>query len=730
MQGFDRRSVVSGLVALGALPALPSMAQGAAGPPVARTVDAVDRRFGMVVPDPYRWMENPQDPEWEPFMRGQAAHARAVLDAIPGRARMAEQISALTGDLPVAISVQRAGPRTFLEFRPAGSNLAKLYVIDRPGGERRLLIDPETRKDASGAHLSLDWWRASPDGAVVAYGMSAAGSEESVARFLRVADGTHFPEEIDRARFGTPAWLPDGSGFFFLRGREGAVRGAPDYLLNAVAWFHRLGTDPRQDVRIVSGGDVVDGYTLQPNDFPFLITAPGSDMALMVAYGGVRNINPLFTASLADLVAGEPRWRTVARMEDEVSNFAMRGREAWVVSERNAPLGRILALDLANPDMARAHEVVPEARTPIDTRGGGIVAARDGLYFVRQAGGPMTLHRLGPDGRVTDIAMPFDAGIYDLFASPDADGVDVRMAGWTRPSGIWRFDPAVGKLADTGLSPLPAFDVSAYESFQIMATAKDGTRVPVSVITRKGLKRDGQAPCLAQCYSAYQVSSSPFFSPRFLPFLDAGGVLAEVHARGGGEFGRPWHEAGQKATKPNTWNDFIAGAEALIAERITSTRHLTIMGTSAGGIAVGRAMTTRPDLFAGAVVNVGVTNNARSGVEQNAAPNFPEFGDPSVEAEYKALVAMDTVHHVRDGERYPAVLVIHGMTDPRVAPWHSAKLAARLQKASASGRPVLLRVTFDAGHGLGSTRAQADAQWADILAFTLWRAGAAGGVPA
>ncbi|WP_375419617.1 prolyl oligopeptidase family serine peptidase [uncultured Sphingomonas sp.] len=240
----------------------------------------------------------------------------------------------------------------------------------------------------------------------------------------------------------------------------------------------------------------------------------------------------------------------------------------------------------------------------------------------------------------------------------------------------------------------------------------------MSIIAKRGLKRDGRAPALGQCYSSYGVSASPVFSPRFIAFLERGGVMFEVHARGGGEYGAPWWRAGQKANKPNTWRDFIAGCEAVIRDGWTSPATLTIMGTSAGGIAVGNALVERPDLFAGAIDNVGWTNTSRAGVEQNSAPNFPEFGDPSNDTEFRGLVAMDAYQKVKDGVRYPAVLAITGMTDPRVAPWHPAKFAARLQKASTGG-PVLLRVTFDAGHGLGSTRQQSDAQWADIFAFVL-----------
>lgn len=728
---MDRRDFLGTLAATTAI-ALPRTLFGQSAlplalPPVAKTVDVVDHRLGLTLPDPYRWMEDPKDPDWDPWMRAQAAYARRTLDALPDRAALASRIGSLTGELPVALRIERVGQKMFVEYRPGGASVPKLYVIDRPGGEKRLLVDPEATKDASGAHMSLDWWHASDDGALVAYGLSPAGSEESVARILRVADGTHFPEAIDRARFANPQWLPDGSGFFYTRGREGAVRGAPDYLLNTVAWLHKVGTDPSQDIRIAAGGDTLDGYKLLPIDFPFVVVAPGSDMAVLLPFGGVRRENPLLVAPLADAAAGRAHWRSVARLEDQVTSFALRGQDIYLVSEKATPLGRILRVDAANPDIAQAQVVVPEGTAPIETTDTGLVATRDGVYFARQNGGPMTLHRLGQDQKITDIAMPFDAGIYGLFGSTGQDGIDVRMAGWVQPFAIYHYQPG-GALTDTGLSPKPAFSTANYESIRLIAIARDGTKVPLSIITKRGLKRDGSAPALGQCYSSYGISASPVFSPRYLAFLERGGVLFEVHARGGGEYGSPWWRAGQKANKANTWRDFIDGCEAVIRAGWTAPGRLTIMGTSAGGIAVGNAMAERPDLFAGVIDNVGWTNTARAGVEQNSAPNFPEFGDPSNDAEYRGLVAMDAYLKIKDGVRYPAVLAMTGMTDPRVAPWHPAKFAARLQKASTGG-PVLLRVTFDAGHGLGSTRQQTDEQWADIFGFTLWRAAAAGQKP-
>lgn len=721
-----RREFLAGVGAVAALPVL-ARDVGAGSthlPPVARMVDVVDKRFGLNLLDPYRWMENANDPDWEPFMRGQAAYARAQLDRMPRRGSIARRVADVSGDLPVVNKVQRVGGKTFIEYRPAGALSFKLYVLDDPDGTRRLLYDPEQQSDRSGAHRSLDYWMVSPDGNYLAFGSSPAGSEDSVLCVLQVRDGSLLPDRIDRAQYARVAWLPDSSGFFVSRLRNGAVRGQKDYYDNSVAWLHSLHSDPQQDRRIAGGGDSIDGYTITASEFPAVLTDPSSKWALLQAAGAVRRHNPIFVARLADLRAGSARWRSILTLADAVTNVVLRGDHLYYVSERGAANGRVLRKDLTAPDTAEAQVMAPETGLSIEPTAHGtlMVAARDGVYFVRTNGGPQIVNRIGNDNTVTSLPMPFEAGVHDLFASTQEDGLHAGMAGWLQPFAIWRYAPGLKRFVNAGLSPQPELDLRPYESFQLMATARDGTRVPVSVTARRGLKRDGSPACLARCYSAYGISATPGFNPRLIALLEQGGIFAQVHARGGGEFGSRWWRAGQKETKSNTWRDFIDGCQALFAAGLTAPERLTIMGGSAGGIAVGRAVTERPDMFAGAILNVAFTNPTRMEVEPTGSASYDEFGDPTIESEFKALYETDTYQHVRDGVRYPAALIMHGITDPRVSPWHSAKLAARLQKASASNHPVLLRVLFDAGHGAGSTRTQVDEQWVDMIAFTLWRA--------
>jgi prolyl oligopeptidase len=424
------------------------------------------------------------------------------------------------------------------------------------------------------------------------------------------------------------------------------------------------------------------------------------------------------------LVAGRPAWRKVCDFDDLVTNAALVGDRLYLLSNRDRPRGRVLETSAIAPDLAGAREVVPQGEAVIE----GLAGAPDGVIVTLMDGGVQRLGRIAPGGRgMTMVTMPFDGAVGGVFTSPDHDGAHVMLSSWLQPITIYRLGRD-GSLTDARLNPPPAIDVSPYDTRRAFAVARDGTRIPYTILFRRGMAADGTNPTLITAYGAYQSSSLPIFSPRLFAFLDAGGVYGVANVRGGGEYGRAWHLGGFKASKPNTWRDLIAVCEQLIHDRVTTPAHLAILGGSAGGITVGRAMTERPDLFAAVVNMVGWVNPLRYTAEQNVA-DIDEWG-PIVDAEsFRIMLAMDAYQSVIDGTRYPAVLCTTGVTDPRVAPWHMAKFAARLQAATASARPVLLRVDFDAGHGIGSTRTQADALYADAYSFVLWQTGARGFQP-
>lgn len=716
-QSMNRRewlgaSAAAMAIALAPARILAAMPPGATSrPPAARVAPVKDTYFGETLTDPYRWMENDRDPDWLPFLKAQNAHARSVLDGLPQRPALLARIQQLSGDITGTASVQRAGGRMFYQQRPAGADNYKLFV--RENGKDRVLVDP-TRMSGSGAsHFSLDWWSASPDGKRLVYGVSADGSEDSVARVLDVATGRDLPETIANTQFASPQWLDDGSGFFYnqLTGKVAT----PERYLDSQARFHRIGTAPEKDPILMRRG-MDPAVVFETIQTPVIATAQGSRHALLLLTD-VRTEMRLYVAPVADAVAGKARWREVTRFEDEVTGYDLHSDELILLANKDHPRGRLLKTSAAAPSLVNAVEVVSQGPQVIET----LTRAADGLYLGMMDGGVSRLRKLGTDGKVGEIALPFDGTIGGVFADPREAGVLMTYGGWLDPQDVWSVD-AAGAVAKTGLNPLPGIDVGGYATTRAFATARDGTKVPYALIYRKDLQRDGSAPAFIQAYGSYGAAAyTPVFLGKMLALVDAGAVVGFAYVRGGGEYGREWHKAGQLANKPNTWRDLIDVCETLCRERWTAPKHLAIGGRSAGGITVGRAMTERPDLFAAVVDGVGWSNPLRYVVEQNSYGEEPEWGAISDPKGYQYLKAIDSYQHVVDGTAYPAVLLTTGVTDPRVAPFHVGKMAARLQAASGSGKPVLLRVDFDAGHGMGSTRGQQDREAADTYAFILWQ---------
>lgn len=686
-------------------------------PPVASVRPVTETHFGVTLTDPYRWMETPSDPEWTPYLMGQNAYARALLARIPGRDALAQKIAGVSGALDVVGEAQAAGPYLFIQRRPVGANTFKLYVRDGVAGAERLLVDPDAQATAE-THYSLNYWSPSWDGKLVAYGISAGGSENSVLRFLDTATGKPLPESLDRAQFGPPSWTPDGRGVFVNRLKEGTRHGDPDHYLDSVCWFHQVGTDPAGDRKVLGKG-LDPGVTIEDISFPLVLAQAGCDMAFGVVARGVQNEIDLYASPLAAAVAGKPEWRKVCDAADDVTSAAIVGaNDLYLLTHKDAPRFRVVRTSATKPSFANAIPALPEGQGVIKSLAG----ARDGLYVQTLEGGVSGLYRLASDGLETAVRLPFQGTISFISTDPLADGCWFELEGWVHPPVVCRV-AADGAVIVTDVAPKPAIDVSRYASQEVRVKARDGVMIPLSIVYPKSLARDGKAPLILDAYGAYGIDQDAGFVARVLPWLDLGGVFAVAHVRGGGELGEAWHLAGKKLTKSNTWHDAEDCAEYLIAERWTSASHLSVEGGSAGGIMVGRFLTERPDLLRVAVSQVGVSNATRAEFSENGPDNVPEFGSVKDRDGFRGLLEMDAYQHVRDGTPYPAVLLTTGANDPRVAPWEAGKMTARLQAATSSGRPVILRVETDAGHGVGSTRKQRDDETADTYAFILWQTG-------
>lgn len=719
-------SFAPGRLALPALLALASVlchAEPAPGaPPPAPVKDVTDRHFGSTVHDPYRYFENVKEPAVAALMKAQADYTRATLDRLPLRETLLKEITSY-GDAGVArvYGMQVNGDAIYFYKRRPDDNIAKLYVREGATGTDRLLVDPDAEGGSKDAHAAIDWFAPSPDNKYLAYGLSTGGSEESVLHVKEVATGRATREQITRANFGPPGWTADNHLVYNRLQATAADAPVSDKYLNSRVYLHALGDDPDKDMALLGAG-LAANVEVAPGAIPFVGIVPGSHRAVGLIVNGVQREVTLYLASLDSLTGGKPTWKKVVDTSDQVTDFAVFGDTLYLLSHRGASRYQVLRLAMNAADMSQAEVVVPASEAVIT----GIASARDALYLRRMNGASSELLRLpyAAGAKAAAVPLPYEADISVLATDVRVPGVVFDTSGWTRFGGVYAYDPRSGKVRDTGLQPQGPYDNPAdLVSTEVKVKSHDGTLVPLSIVHRKGLKLDGSNPTIVYGYGAYGISQTPFYRPTFLPWFQRGGVLAVAHVRGGGEYGEDWHKAGYQLTKPNTWKDAIASGEWLVANAYTTSARLSIMGGSAGGIFVGRSITERPDLFGAAIDQVPVSDALRFEFSANGPPNIPEFGSVKTEDGFKGLYAMSSYHAVEDGTKYPAVLLTTGANDPRVDSWQAAKMAARLQAATASGKPVLLRVDYDAGHGMGSTKKQGYEERADTFAFLLWQAG-------
>jgi prolyl oligopeptidase len=697
-------------------------------PPAAPVNDVVDTHFGVEVHDPYRYMEDAKNPEVIAWMKAQADYTRGVLDRVPQHATLLSEVQKY-GDAAAArtTGTQVSNDHIFYYKRLPNENIPKLYVRKGIGGKERLLVDPEAIKAPEGKHYAIDWFAPSLDNKYVAYGLSLGGSEQSVLHVMDVATGKETGDLIDRANFGPPGWTSDHRLLYNRLQKMTPDAPPTDKYVNSRVYLHALGSDPEKDVAVLGPG-VTPGIVIDPAELSFAGTIPGSSHAIGVVVNGVQREVTIYTASLASIGAGKPDWKKVVDPSDEVTDSSLIGDSLYVLTHKNASRFKVLRVDLNAPDLAKAAVVVPPGE-PVVT---GLAAAKDALYVRRMNGSTSDLLRVAyaSGAKPVPVKLPFDADIPSLAADVRVPGVIYEASAWTRFGGLYFYHPGTGKVTDTGLQPQGAYDNPAdIVATEVRVKSHDGTLVPLSIVHRKRIKLDGTNPAIVYGYGAYGISTTPYFRPTWLPWYQRGGIIAYAHVRGGGEYGEDWYKAGYKATKPNTWKDAIACAEWLVANKYTSTPRMSIMGGSAGGIFVGRSITERPELFGAAIDAVPVSDAMRWETTENGVPNIPEFGSVKTEDGFKALYAMSSYHWVKDGTPYPAVLVTTGINDPRVDAWEAGKMAARLQAATASSKPILLRVDYDAGHGIGSTKKQGYEERADVIAFLLWQFGVQGFQP-
>ncbi|HXB59819.1 MAG TPA: prolyl oligopeptidase family serine peptidase [Candidatus Acidoferrales bacterium] len=685
--------------------------------PPTKTGDVSDTYFGKTYDDPCRWLEDLKDPEVGAWFRAQAELTDDTISKIPGRDALLKEWLALDKLKPAAYSdIRYENGRVFYKKTLGGENVGKLYWREGWNGPEKLLFDPGTYK--AGVVTTIQSVVPSWNGKYVAMELSSGGAEWSETRVLDVDSGTLLPDRI-YPTWGIYGWMKDGKSFFYDATKTNDIKSL-DIELNNKTQVHRLGALVSADRDIFSDESNPE-LGITPKDSP---AASIDESYPNYLIGGVYTVQRelwVFYAPVSELKHGKIKWNLLCQRSDNLVDrgLVFYGDYVYAVTDVGAPKFRVVRTSVKHPDWAQAETVIPEKEDSVQS----ISKSRHYLLVVYSNGVVDRLVKYDlATGQTTEVPLPMSGTIGVSCPDWKSDRCLVSITSWTKPVKIYDFDAQ----KDTFAKSIFNEDVT-YPGFDQLVTKKvevpghDGAMIPLSIIYQKGIKLDGSNSCIMVGYGAYGISMTPGFDFR-LSLATHGVVMAVAHVRGGSEKGEAWYKAGFKTTKPNTWKDFISCAEYLVKNGYTSPQRLAGTGTSAGGILISRAITERPDLFGAAVCNVGCANALRLEFTANGPGNTPEFGTVKDPVECQALYEMDGVAHVQKGVKYPAVMGVAGWNDPRVAPWQPGKFVAALQAASASGKPVLLKVNYDNGH-FTEEKTVTFKNFAGQYAFMLWQTG-------
>jgi len=688
-----------------------------AKPPLAPMRPVTNGYFGTTVIDPFRWMENSASPELREWMKKQSDYGRAMLDGLPVRQEILRELRQLDSTLdtfPGALNP--IGSRWFYMRTPPPTDVYQLFAREGLNGEQRLLFDPKILQAPGGTHTALNFYHAAPDGEHVVCPVSQGGSEDLTLRIVAVETARLMDEQIERAVFC--CWLPNSRGFFYSRlPRRGEDLPAVARHDQRCVYLHYLGGPVEKDHAVFGCG--IGTNVALAKTFSVRVGAGwGSDFAVGEVRDGVGPYCELYVAPLAATEGSEIPWRRVCGFVDEITGYTLDGTNLFLRSQKNAPRGELLRVECENAEMGLTNIFLPQS----DRIFGSLAAAQDALYATMRDDRVTHLLRIprGSPAQAKEIKLPVVGSVSRVISDPRREGVILALVSWSEPSAYYSFDPATDGFARLRLPGDESAKAVPLEVKEVTARSADGTAVPLTILCRPGLRRDGNRPTLLFGYGAYGMAQSPGFELSRMPWFERGGVYAIAHVRGGGEFGREWQLAGKGPKKLNGIADFIACAEHLITAGYTSPQKLAVQSVSAGGVLVGRALTQRPDLFRAAVIESGALDALRFEITANGPPNIPEWGSTKTEEGFAALRAMSPYEHIKPGTLYPAVLLTTGINDPRVDPWQSCKMLARLQEATTSGRPMLLCINYDEGH-FQTTVPSMNEHQADIWTFLLWQ---------
>ncbi len=688
-----------------------------APPPPPPVKPVTETLWGTPVTDNYRYMEA-LDPSTLDWMKSQGTYTRTVLDDIKPLAALRERVHAFTGSFGFIQSYARYGDRTFYQERAPGADTFDLVVRDA-AGVRKIVDMAALRAQHGGAPMAINYALPSYDGSKIAVGISSGGSEAANLFVYDAATGAQIAGPIDRADFGPTSWSLDSKTLYFIRLKQlGPKDPGTEKYRDATLETWDLTAAPMP----LYGSTTGHGPKFGPDETPALALQPTSPIAVLASQNGVQNEIKMWTAPAGR--ASEPdAWTLLLDRDDGVTSADARGDDVFLLSHKDAPTFKVLQLKAGAPLSSATTLVAVDPKRVIE----GVHAAADALYVLAREGNYSQLLRI-PAGsnQIEQVALPSKGHVSDVFTDPRLPGVTFALESWVMAPTMLHYDPTARAFADLHLGAPGDIDAAKFVVSDLEAKGHDGVMVPYALIRPKGAS--GPGVTVLEAYGSYGISNLADFSTRRAAMMREGVNYVVCSVRGGGELGEAWRLGGKDANKPNTWKDIISCGEDLIARGVTTKGKLVIIGGSAGGITMGRAMTDRPDLFAGVIDLVPAANTLRAEFSPNGPDNVPEFGSIKTEAGFHNLMAMDSIQHVKKGVNYPAVMIATGLNDPRVSPWEPAKFAAALM-AAGDPNPVLLRIDEQNGHGIGQTRTQGDLLIADGIAFAMWRSGQPGWRP-
>ena len=682
----------------------------------------VDTFYGNIVSDPYRSLEDTNNSGVKEWMKKEADKSDAFYDAMSGRKKIIDEINTAYNSIQLdeIATVQYWKGKYYVSKRKTGQENFSLYEIDATGKEQ-LFMDPvKAHPEINSKNIMLSDFNIFQKQSQLFYMLTIAGREAEPKFGLRnlktgteIWDTTYFNMQKNLIFFD-----PERENAFYYEERPLFKKkdiGMLNWYDSAMIKYHINGTDPKDDKTIIDFNPAI--INREANDRVGLEADVNSAYAFATVKNKVANEFRIYFTLRDNLHKSPIPWQQITDFDDEVSQYATFGNFLYLLTSKDADNSKILRVDLTHPSLKNAVELIPNSRIILDK----IAVTKDALLVSALDAGQGKLFRIAHGSKIKDsIITPLKGNIDFKWADASESPFVISICSWAKPLEYFSYNTISKKLEHSIIQEEISNKLVPLEIKDVLVKSHDGVAVPMTIIYKKGLKMDATHPVMLAGYGAYGAQDDPFFWPESVVWYNNGGIRAIAHVRGGGAYGEEWHKAGQKETKPNTWKDYIACAEYLILNKYATNKTIVGVGASAGGITVGRAITERPELFAAALIEVGALDMVRFETTPNGVGSIPEFGSVKTKEGFNNLYEMSAYHHVKDGIPYPMVVFSHGVNDTRVPVWTSLKMAARMQEATSSGKPILLRLNFDSGHGMQSNITSILTQTADKYSFCLW----------